>query len=679
MDNSRYEVYIGKVLDGRYKILELVGVGGMAFVLKAEDLVMNRIVAIKILNEEFNGDTQAEQRFINESKAVAMLSHKNIVNIYDVAIYPDMKYIVMEFLDGITLKEYLTNKGSLRWKEACYYIGQILRALEHAHGKGVIHRDIKPQNIILLKNGDIKVTDFGIAKLPTSAPLTMTDKAIGTVYYISPEQASGKTTDFYSDIYSVGVMLYECVTGNLPFVATSPVTVAMMQINDQPKSPSEIKPELPAGLVQIILKAMEKDPEKRFRSAHSMLRAIEKVVQDPEFVFVPGETVIDEAKTGEVETESDELHMENYVPELDAKLPSKENEEGQLPDGAVLVKRKKKRKKHERSGLLPVIAGVTFAFILVGLVAGIIVGARVLKAYGEDASDTGITIIIPSLVGSVYSDTLEAELETQNIRVFKKNYVYNTDYGDNVIISQSPEGLSARKIAGEDQYVDITLEISLGKQSVVIPDVAYYDWREASSLLTSLGLDVKKVYITHDTIISNYAIKTDPVKDSIVETGDTVKLYISQGQEVETVTVPSLYGMSRADASREITEYHLTLGEVTTKVVHDTALDGKVVSQSVAANTTATAWSTVIDIVIGVYEQEGVSWGGESYIQVSVPDESQLDESQPDESQPDISQLDESQPDESQPDISQPDESQDESDVSNEASEESTSEETAEP
>ena len=188
--------YTGKKLDGRYEIHELVGVGGMAFVLKAEDLMMNRIVAIKILNDQYNGDEQAETRFINESKAVAMLSHKNIVSVYDVAIYPDMKYIVMEYLDGITLKEYLDKKGALPWKEACIYIGQVLRALEHAHSKGVIHRDIKPQNIILQKNGEIKVTDFGIAKLPNDSSLTTTEKAIGTVYYISPEQASGKETSF---------------------------------------------------------------------------------------------------------------------------------------------------------------------------------------------------------------------------------------------------------------------------------------------------------------------------------------------------------------------------------------------------------------------------------------------------------------------------------------------------
>jgi serine/threonine-protein kinase len=275
----KYENFIGKVLDSRYKILELIGLGGMAFVLKAEDLVMNRIVAIKILNDEYNGNEQAETRFINESKAVAMLSHKNIVGVYDVAIYPDLKYIVMEYLDGITLREYLDNKGALPWKEACVYILQILRALEHAHSKGVIHRDIKPQNVILQKNGEIKVTDFGIAKIPNTPALTMTEKAIGTVYYISPEQASGKPTDYYSDIYSVGVMLYEAVTGKLPFTAESPLSIAMMQVSQTPTDPREIVPSIPVGVSQIILKAMEKEPSNRFSSAHSMCKAIEWILR----------------------------------------------------------------------------------------------------------------------------------------------------------------------------------------------------------------------------------------------------------------------------------------------------------------------------------------------------------------------------------------------------------------
>ncbi|MEG2004372.1 MAG: protein kinase, partial [Clostridia bacterium] len=207
------------------------------------------------------------------------------VGIYDVAIYPDIKYIVMEYLDGITLKEYFQKKGPLPWKEACSYMLQVLRALEHAHSKGVVHRDIKPQNLILLKSGEIKVTDFGIAKTPDMPSVTISDKAIGTVYYISPEQASGKATSFASDLYSVGIMLFEALTGTLPFVADNPITIAMMQINDVPQNPHEINHEIPVGLAQVILKAMKKKPEERFADAHSMLKAIDYVIKIPEVVF----------------------------------------------------------------------------------------------------------------------------------------------------------------------------------------------------------------------------------------------------------------------------------------------------------------------------------------------------------------------------------------------------------
>ena len=222
-----YERYVGQVLDNRYRIERIIGMGGMAVVFRAEDLLMRRIVAVKILKDDIARDEVSVKRFINESKAVSMLSHPNIVTIYDVSVRSDAKYIVMEYIEGITLKNYMTKKGKLEFREIIMYTEQVLRALEHAHQKGIVHRDIKPQNIMLLKNGIIKVMDFGIAKLPNAETVTVKDSAIGTVYYISPEQASGKPIDARSDIYSLGVMMYEMATGKLPFTADSPVSVAL--------------------------------------------------------------------------------------------------------------------------------------------------------------------------------------------------------------------------------------------------------------------------------------------------------------------------------------------------------------------------------------------------------------------------------------------------------------------
>ena len=286
---DKYEQYVGTVLENRYRLTELVGKGGMAVVFKATDLTMNRTVAVKILNEENNDDEIAVKRFYTESKAIAMLSHPNIVAIFDVSPMNSVQnFIVMEYIDGITLKDYLDRKKILDWTEACHYTVQILSALQHAHSKGVIHRDIKPQNIMLLADGSIKVTDFGIAKISDTPSVTAADKAIGTVNYISPEQASGRPVDFHSDIYSVGVMLYEMVTGKLPFSAENSVSVAMMHVHDTPVPPSENVDSptmIPIGLEQIILKSMNKNPADRFGSASSMQRALEYLIANPGIRF----------------------------------------------------------------------------------------------------------------------------------------------------------------------------------------------------------------------------------------------------------------------------------------------------------------------------------------------------------------------------------------------------------
>ncbi|MBO5023642.1 MAG: protein kinase [Clostridia bacterium] len=284
MDDSKK--YIGAVFDGRYKLERVVGIGGMAFVYEATDLTHNRKVAIKLLKDKFSDDTRAVKRFINESKSLELLNHPNIVKIYDISVNTPRKYIVMEYINGITLRKYMNYKLPLEWREAVEFTEQILLALDHAHTKGVIHRDIKPQNIMIMQGGKIRVTDFGIAKIPKSESLTLVDKAIGTVYYISPEQASSRKIDARSDIYSLGVMLYEMVTGKLPFTADTPIAVIFKHINDGAVAPSKLNPAIPRGLEQIIVCAMEKNPQNRYQSAAQMLRHLRRLKLDPNTVFL---------------------------------------------------------------------------------------------------------------------------------------------------------------------------------------------------------------------------------------------------------------------------------------------------------------------------------------------------------------------------------------------------------
>ena len=279
------ENYVGKRLDGRYEIQEIIGVGGMAVVYKAYDNIDDRIVAVKILKEEFLQNEEFRRRFKNESKAIAVLSHPNIVKVYDVSFGDRLQYIVMEYVEGITLKEYIEQQKVINWKEAVHFVTQILRALQHAHDKGIVHRDIKPQNIMLLQNGNIKVTDFGIARFSRSETRTMTESAIGSVHYISPEQARGEITDDKADLYSVGVVLYEMLTGQLPFQSDSAVSVAIMQLQSDPKSPRELNDQIPVGLEQITMKAMQKDVRDRYQSAAEMLLDLDEFKRNPNIKF----------------------------------------------------------------------------------------------------------------------------------------------------------------------------------------------------------------------------------------------------------------------------------------------------------------------------------------------------------------------------------------------------------
>ena len=279
------ENYIGKRLSGRYELLKLIGSGGMANVFEAKDLLEDKIVAIKVLKEEYLTNDEFVRRFRNESKVIAVLDHPNIVQVYDVNFTGAEQYIVMEYIDGITLKQYITHQGHLRWKDSVHFVTQILRALSHAHERGVIHRDIKSQNIMLLRDGTIKVMDFGIARFAREDIRTMDDKAIGSVHYISPEQACGEESDEKSDIYSVGVLLYEMLTGRVPFDGETPEQVAMKHIHQKPIPISKLQPDVPTGLCEIVEKAMQKDKNLRYRSAAEMLAAIDAFKQNPSIVF----------------------------------------------------------------------------------------------------------------------------------------------------------------------------------------------------------------------------------------------------------------------------------------------------------------------------------------------------------------------------------------------------------
>lgn len=602
--NNKYQGFVGKVLDGRYKILEVVGVGGMAFVLKAEDLLMDRTVAIKILNDEYNGDKQAESRFINESKAVAMLSHKNLVSIYDVAIYPDMKYIVMEYLDGITLKEYLDKKGVLSWKEACIYTVQILRALEHTHSKDVIHRDIKPQNIILQKNGEIKVTDFGIAKTPHEQLSAGKERAIGTVYYISPEQASSKETTFASDLYSVGIMLYEMVTGVLPFTAENLLEIAMMQINEEPGNPCDINPDIPFGVAQIIRKAMEKDPSNRFSSAHSMIKALDMVLRNPTVTFAIGN-----------DYPAGEALPYNVVPidsiatsELDSydEVPGTKNTASNVPTVKkryVKKRKKKKRSVRESRSSLPVIAAIALSFLLVCASCGIYYVFYALDL--TTGPSTGNEVVVPKLVGQIWTAELKDKLlngtyDTTGTKFQVQNIieVHKSGYEDGEIIEQDPQAYHIGKLPDGKLYFEITsLKINVIPDDIVIPYLRGYTFKEAEMKLKEMGFKVIKEQVYDEYGFSNQVVRTEPEFGTAVSAGSTITVYVSMGKDISTAQpVPDLVGMSLTEATVALQRANLTLGNVTYE--YDGSFTYEVLEQSIKADTEGLAPYTAVDIVI---------------------------------------------------------------------------------
>lgn len=521
--------YIGKRLDGRYEIHELLGVGGMAYVYKAYDNIEKRWVAIKILKEELAGNSDFLRRFRNESKAIAVLSHPNIVKVYDVSFGDRIQYIVMEYIDGITLKQYIEQQGEIKWREALYFTVQILRALQHAHEKGIIHRDIKPQNIMLLEDGTIKVTDFGIARFSQAETQTMTDKAIGSVHYIAPEQARGGYINDKADIYSVGVMLYEMLTGQLPFVADNAVSVAIMQMQAEPTPPSRINPSIPKGLEEITMHAMEKNPAQRFPSAADMLEDVERFRRNPEIVFHYGEQV-DRAYAG--------TSADIYGNVQQNAAPQKYNDNYEYEEEYVRSKNGARASN--------IIKGIVAAVIVVALVVGGIFGWRYLQNLTTSTNKTSDEIVLPNFVGRIYASDIEGNSEYADL-------TFEITYG-NVPSKQPGEVLRQTPAAGMTVKKGKTVSLTVNGEAeqVVVEDVKGYKQQDAYDALKALNLSPKIQAVADDDTAVGYVVKTDPAAGSTVSTGTTVTIYVSSGPSTESAVIPNIIGYQYSAAKEEL-------------------------------------------------------------------------------------------------------------------------------
>ena len=551
MDN-----YVGKRLDGRYEVQEIIGVGGMSVVYKAYDNVDDRIVAIKILKDEFLNNEEFKRRFKNESKAIALLSHENIVRVYDVNFGEKLQYIVMEYIDGITLKEYINKQNSITWNDAVYFMTQILRAVQHAHDKGIVHRDIKPQNIILLPNGTLKVTDFGIARFSRSETKTLTEQAIGSVHYIAPEQAKGEQTDERADIYSMGVVLYEMLAGKVPFDSENAVSVALMQVQANAEKLTQINPNIPKGLEQISVHAMQKNPDDRYQSATEMLLDIEEIIKNPNTVFNYASNT--ESQTKSVPIVTDDRYNEEYDEAVDYEA----------------------ERKHKKKMIAAVTIGV---IVLIAAVVGVI--------YMFTSGINTKTHTLENFVGYSYD-------ELQNSNDYKYEFVAEYQKTDEkepgIILSQSPEAGS--KIT---EGSTVTLVVAASEKDITMPNVYGLTLEMAEQTLKQSELSIfKAMKINSDTVEEGKVIYTDPKANSIVSGDQEITIYVSDGPStttIEKIKIPDVIGLTKSGAREFLTKYGFT--NVEFKTQDSTYPKDVVISQSPSVGSSAKATDKITVIV----------------------------------------------------------------------------------
>lgn len=590
------ENYVGKRLDGRYEIQELIGVGGMAVVYKAYDNIDDRIVAVKILKEEYLANEDFRRRFKNESKAIAVLSHPNIVKVYDVSFGDRLQYIVMEYVDGITLKEYIEQQKVIDWKEAVHFTTQILRALQHAHDKGIIHRDIKPQNIMLLPNGNIKVADFGIARFSRNETKTMTESAIGSVHYISPEQARGEVTDNKADIYSVGVVLYEMITGQLPFQSESAVSVAIMQLQADPKKPRELNPMIPVGLEQITMHAMEKNVEDRYQSAAEMLMDLDELKRNPAVTF-DYTCFVDKEPTKFVPTGAAGL----AVPRSGEEEPAAEEA---YSSDAQLAKRKK---------TIAIVSGVAGAVVAVVAIVLIIVAAM--------GGFSGGSVAVPNFLNLNYEEDILDNEEFKDFQ-FETQYEYSTSQEEGTVMEQDPP--AGRKIDPETQKITLTLASS--SQPITVPDVTGKDEASARQALRNSGFNnIAVSYEFSEDVEVNQVIRTDPAKNSDASPDARITIYINNGKDESKVELPNLVGMQLDKATALAESLEL---KVDSKVVDDaTVPENQIISQNpvFTEDATISKGSTISVIVSSGKGATEAAQEKTVTVRYKLPDENNID------------------------------------------------------
>lgn len=602
------ENYVGKRLDGRYEIQDIIGVGGMAVVYKAYDSIDDRTVAIKVLKEEFLAKEEFRRRFKNESKAIAILSHPNIVKVYDVSFGDRLQYIVMEHVEGITLKEYIEQCEVVNWNEALFFSIQILRAIQHAHDKGIVHRDIKPQNIMLLDNGLIKVTDFGIARFSRGETRTLTEKAIGSVHYISPEQAKGQLTDEKADIYSIGVMLYEMLTGQLPFDADNAVSVALMQLQEEAVPLRSINPDIPIGFEQITLKAMQKNTRDRYQTASEMLLDLEELKMNPNIKFDYQNYFVDQEPTRyigkiqekaiqsktpaikQVTGEYKPIKASNYE---DESYDSYRNETPQrIRETAPTQVRTESSVKKTN---FTIILSVAFVFLLIlAVVLGIFISNGTITLGARRTT-------VDSFIGYRYIEDIQTNDEYDEKYIFEPVYVSSSDFEEGVVTDQDPKAGDTIPKGGV-----VKLFIAKSGEGKVIPDLANKNYKEARDTLESMGFIVVLQATENETVLVGNVISTSPSANTSVIEGSTITVYYAVDTSSKSqFKMPKLEGKSLEEAKILLEKNKLVVSKVET--VDSSISENYVVSQSPADGSPVRAGDEVIITISSGYTSSEIN------------------------------------------------------------------------